>query len=473
MEAHNEFLRSLKELARLVTEIVRRLDINEDQLSQLIKKAGLGDPVYRRILAANLSYPLDQIMFGNLVRVFQLKDSTFIQSPDFTQLKELWKRTKQTHSLNGGSPQSITSEDNYSPGKEFSQKKKIAWILSVLWTKLLRAGLLDRGKFQKRTGVSRGFIEEIIHNKREMSNEDPLCVKIVDYLSHFLSEQEEEILRSALDKGTIYLSSSEITLLSASLSKEEILARMERTREKEPDEQKEKTERDELVEIVTTCTSASQILKALLALRQWDMDDLVGEARCGVAPLTSFLHDKGPLSERLARSILEVLEIRQPFSDWFFEAFTTLHLPVINLFPYAYFFPPIMAHPTIIDLAFDFLRENSIYFQLIFQALHRQNPENYPILYQLFSTASPPAPEPPPVERPKSFGEQLRELRLSKSWTQKELARRVGCSDTCIRNAEKGNNIPWETVIRKMARAIGLSNQKKADFYEAAGVSYY
>lgn len=55
----------------------------------------------------------------------------------------------------------------------------------------------------------------------------------------------------------------------------------------------------------------------------------------------------------------------------------------------------------------------------------------------------------------KTNGEQLRQLRQARGWTQEEMASAVGCSERTIRNAERGERIDLGT-LRQMAECLSV-----------------
>ena len=54
------------------------------------------------------------------------------------------------------------------------------------------------------------------------------------------------------------------------------------------------------------------------------------------------------------------------------------------------------------------------------------------------------------------FGEQVRRLRLSRGWTQEELAQRAGRHWTYIGGIERGERNITIQVIADLARALGV-----------------
>lgn len=51
---------------------------------------------------------------------------------------------------------------------------------------------------------------------------------------------------------------------------------------------------------------------------------------------------------------------------------------------------------------------------------------------------------------------RLRELRLDKAWTQRELANRADVTKETVSRLEKSRNVPQPTTLGKLARALGV-----------------
>ncbi len=58
----------------------------------------------------------------------------------------------------------------------------------------------------------------------------------------------------------------------------------------------------------------------------------------------------------------------------------------------------------------------------------------------------------------------LREVRLSKLWSQRELARRSGVAERTIVSIEKGQRPPRLVTMRKLADALGVDWREVAEF---------
>ncbi|CAJ1000979.1 helix-turn-helix domain-containing protein [Brevibacillus aydinogluensis] len=52
---------------------------------------------------------------------------------------------------------------------------------------------------------------------------------------------------------------------------------------------------------------------------------------------------------------------------------------------------------------------------------------------------------------------KIRKLRTAKEWSQMELSRRSGVSQSFINDLEAGNKQPTITTLRKLADALGVS----------------
>jgi transcriptional regulator with XRE-family HTH domain len=61
------------------------------------------------------------------------------------------------------------------------------------------------------------------------------------------------------------------------------------------------------------------------------------------------------------------------------------------------------------------------------------------------------------VYRPGMKWTKLRRLRKERGWTQRELARRVGVTETHLRGVEVGIRGPSVALIRQIAAALGVS----------------
>lgn len=65
----------------------------------------------------------------------------------------------------------------------------------------------------------------------------------------------------------------------------------------------------------------------------------------------------------------------------------------------------------------------------------------------------------------------LRELRIGKLWSQRELARRANVAENTILYAETGKRLPRLLTMRRIADALGVDWAEVAEFREAvAGV---
>ena len=61
------------------------------------------------------------------------------------------------------------------------------------------------------------------------------------------------------------------------------------------------------------------------------------------------------------------------------------------------------------------------------------------------------------LQTTESFGERLWALRITRGWTQTELAEAAGISITTVTHLETGKVAPRLGTVRKLARALGLS----------------
>ena len=52
----------------------------------------------------------------------------------------------------------------------------------------------------------------------------------------------------------------------------------------------------------------------------------------------------------------------------------------------------------------------------------------------------------------------LTQLREGRGWSKSELARRAGLNQTTVSAVEIGRLIPYDTQLRKLAEALGVSN---------------
>ena len=52
----------------------------------------------------------------------------------------------------------------------------------------------------------------------------------------------------------------------------------------------------------------------------------------------------------------------------------------------------------------------------------------------------------------------LTQLRERRGWSKSELARRAGLNQTTVSAVEIGRLIPYDTQLRKLAEALGVSN---------------
>jgi len=63
-----------------------------------------------------------------------------------------------------------------------------------------------------------------------------------------------------------------------------------------------------------------------------------------------------------------------------------------------------------------------------------------------------------------TFGQKLRRIRKEKTFSQQELAERMGYeSNSYIADVEKGRFIPSEQKLKKIARALGISFSRAKD----------
>ena len=60
----------------------------------------------------------------------------------------------------------------------------------------------------------------------------------------------------------------------------------------------------------------------------------------------------------------------------------------------------------------------------------------------------------------------LRDLRLRRLWSQRELARRAGVAEGTIIAAEAGRRVPRLLTMRKIAEALGVDWTEVAEFRE-------
>lgn len=56
-----------------------------------------------------------------------------------------------------------------------------------------------------------------------------------------------------------------------------------------------------------------------------------------------------------------------------------------------------------------------------------------------------------------SFGERLKEIRLTKEVTQQELAEKAVCTQAMIAQIERGTKVPTVILAQDIARALGCS----------------
>lgn len=61
----------------------------------------------------------------------------------------------------------------------------------------------------------------------------------------------------------------------------------------------------------------------------------------------------------------------------------------------------------------------------------------------------------------------LREVRLSKLWSQRELARRSGVAERTIVSIEMGERVPRLVTMRRLAEALGVDWHEVAEFRAA------
>jgi len=65
----------------------------------------------------------------------------------------------------------------------------------------------------------------------------------------------------------------------------------------------------------------------------------------------------------------------------------------------------------------------------------------------------------------------LRELRIARLWSQRELARRAGVAEGTVIFAETGRRLPRLLTMRRIADALGVDWSEIAEFRESvAGV---
>jgi transcriptional regulator with XRE-family HTH domain len=64
----------------------------------------------------------------------------------------------------------------------------------------------------------------------------------------------------------------------------------------------------------------------------------------------------------------------------------------------------------------------------------------------------------------------LKEVRLSKLWSQRELARRSGVAERTIVAIEQGDRTPRLVTMRKLAEALGVDWREVAEFRAAVAV---
>ena len=61
----------------------------------------------------------------------------------------------------------------------------------------------------------------------------------------------------------------------------------------------------------------------------------------------------------------------------------------------------------------------------------------------------------------------LRELRIARLWSQRELARRAGVAEGTVIFAETGRRLPRLLTMRRIADALGVDWSEVAEFREA------
>ena len=61
----------------------------------------------------------------------------------------------------------------------------------------------------------------------------------------------------------------------------------------------------------------------------------------------------------------------------------------------------------------------------------------------------------------------LRELRLRRLWSQRELARRAGVAEWTVIAAESGRRVPRLVTVRKLAEALGVEWAEVDEFRAA------
>lgn len=54
------------------------------------------------------------------------------------------------------------------------------------------------------------------------------------------------------------------------------------------------------------------------------------------------------------------------------------------------------------------------------------------------------------------MGNKIKELRLARAWTQEELAKRAGLIQNQLSNYERGKIDPTPSILKKIARALGV-----------------
>lgn len=71
----------------------------------------------------------------------------------------------------------------------------------------------------------------------------------------------------------------------------------------------------------------------------------------------------------------------------------------------------------------------------------------------------------PNAEPPSGFGEQLRQIRKQRGWSQASLATRLGVHVTTVSRLERGDQEPTWPLVLRVAREAGVST----DAFRPAG----
>jgi transcriptional regulator with XRE-family HTH domain len=64
----------------------------------------------------------------------------------------------------------------------------------------------------------------------------------------------------------------------------------------------------------------------------------------------------------------------------------------------------------------------------------------------------------------------LRELRITKGWSQAELARRAGIHPSTVSMIERGLLAAYPAQVEKLAKALGISKKRCAEVVTSSGV---